>query len=99
MVKIKSTTKFERKNKFFLLFNAQVLIFRNLSNKLLEIKCKRKHLLLKVGPSVYEKEVNCIEADMRIVASTASMLEEPYWRIEEPNPLMAEQSKARKRRK
>ena len=61
MVKIKSTTKFERKNKFFLLFNAQVLIFRNLSNKLLEIKCKRKHLLLKVGPSVYEKEVNCIE--------------------------------------
>ena len=39
----------------------------------------------------------CISwADMRIVASTASMLEEPYWRIEEPNPLMAEQSKATK---
>ena len=36
------------------------------------------------------------DADMRIVASTASMLEEPYWRIEEPNPLMAEQSKATK---
>ena len=29
---------------------------------------------------------------MRIVASTASMLEEPYWRIEEPNPLIAERS-------
>ena len=28
--------------------------------------------------------------DMRIVASTASMLEEPYWRIEEPNPLIDE---------
>ena len=25
--------------------------------------------------------------DMRIVASTASMLEEPYWRIDESNPL------------
>ena len=32
---------------------------------------------------------------MRIVASMASMLEEPYWRIEERNPLMAEQSKAK----
>ena len=30
--------------------------------------------------------------DMRIVTSTESMLEEPYWRIEEPNPLMAEQN-------
>ena len=36
---------------------------------------------------------------MRKVASTASMLEEPYWRIEEPNPLMAEQNEARKRQK
>ena len=27
---------------------------------------------------------------MRIVASTASMLEEPHWRLEEPNPMMAE---------
>ena len=25
---------------------------------------------------------------MKIVASTTSMLEEPYWRIEEQNPLM-----------
>ena len=33
--------------------------------------------------------------DMRIVAS---MLEEPFWKIEEQNPLMAERSKARKRR-
>ena len=33
---------------------------------------------------------NYTEADMRIVASTASMLEEPYWRIEEPNLFMAE---------
>ena len=31
-------------------------------------------------------------SDIRIVAS---MLQEPYWRIEEPNPLMAEQSKAK----
>ena len=36
---------------------------------------------------------------MRIVASTASMLEEPYWRIEEPNPLMADLSEGRKRQK
>ena len=35
------------------------------------------------------------ESDMIIVASTASMLEEPYWRIEEPNPLMAKQSEAK----
>ena len=35
-------------------------------------------------------------ADMRIVASTARMLEEPYWRIEEPNPLMDEPSETRK---
>ena len=34
---------------------------------------------------------------MRIVASMASMLDEPYKRIEEPNLLMAEQSKARQR--
>ena len=33
---------------------------------------------------------------MRIVASTTSMLEEPYWRIEEPNPWMAEKSEAKK---
>ena len=26
------------------------------------------------------------EADMRRVTSTTSMLEGPYWRIEEPNP-------------
>ena len=39
---------------------------------------------------------NCVEyTDMRIVPSTASMLEEPYWRIEEPNPMMAEPSEAR----
>ena len=31
-----------------------------------------------------------VTTDMRIVESTPSMLEEPYWRIEEPNPLMAE---------
>ena len=36
-----------------------------------------------------------VNSDMRIVASTSSMLEEPYWRIEEPNPLMAEQSEAK----
>ena len=34
--------------------------------------------------------------DMRIVASMASMLEEPYWKIEEPNPLMFERSEAKK---
>ena len=34
------------------------------------------------------------DVDMRIVAS---MLEEPYWRIEEPNPMMAARSKARQR--
>ena len=28
--------------------------------------------------------------DMRIVSNTASMFEEPYWRIEELNPMMAE---------
>ena len=28
---------------------------------------------------------NLVLSDMRIVASTASMLEEPYWMIEEPN--------------
>ena len=39
------------------------------------------------------------KSDMRIVASTASMLEEPYLKIEEPNPLMAEQSEARKHQK
>ena len=33
---------------------------------------------------------------MRIVTSMASMLEEPYWRFEEPNPMMAERSEARK---
>ena len=37
--------------------------------------------------------------DMRIVASTASMLEEPYWRIEELNPLIAKWSEAKKQRK
>ena len=36
---------------------------------------------------------------MRIVASMASMLEEPYWRIEEPNPLIAKKSQARKQQK
>ena len=35
-------------------------------------------------------------SDIRIVASMASMLEEPYWRIEEPNPLMAKWSEVRK---
>ena len=39
------------------------------------------------------------QSDMRIVASMTSMLEEPYWRIEEPNPLMADQSEVRKWRK
>ena len=38
-------------------------------------------------------------ADMRIVASTASMLEEPYLRIEEPNTLIAEKSEASKQQK
>ena len=33
---------------------------------------------------------------MRIVASMARMLEETYWRIEEPNPLMAKRSEVRK---
>ena len=37
--------------------------------------------------------------DMRIVASIASMLEEPYLRIEEPNPLMAEWNEAGKQQK
>ena len=32
---------------------------------------------------------------MRIVASMASMIKEPNWRIEEPNPLKAERSEAR----
>ena len=36
---------------------------------------------------------------MRIFARMASMLEEPYCRIEEPNPLMAEQNETRKRQK
>ena len=36
-------------------------------------------------------------AEFQIVASTTSMLEEPFWRFEEPNPLMVEQSEARKR--
>ena len=36
---------------------------------------------------------------MKIVASTTSMLEEPYWRIEEQNSLMAEQNKAKNDRK
>ena len=36
---------------------------------------------------------------MRIVASTASKLEEPYWRIKEPNPLMDERREARKQQK
>ena len=40
-----------------------------------------------------------VMADMRRVASAASMLEEPYWRIEEPNPLITEQSEVRKRQK
>ena len=34
---------------------------------------------------IYHKSMP--NTDMIIVASTASMLEEPYWRIEEPNPL------------
>ena len=38
-------------------------------------------------------------ADMRIVASTTSMLEEPYWRNLEPNPLIAKKSQARKQQK
>ena len=38
-------------------------------------------------------------SDIRIVASMASMLEEHYWRIEEPNPIMAECSVVRKNRK
>ena len=36
---------------------------------------------------------------MKIVASMASVLEEPYWRIEEPNPLIAKKSEARKQQK
>ena len=36
---------------------------------------------------------------MRIVASTASMLEEPYRMIEEPNPLIAKKSEAREQQK
>ena len=36
---------------------------------------------------------------MRIVARRASMLEEPDWMIEEPNPMMAEQSEAIKQLK
>ena len=36
---------------------------------------------------------------MRIVASTASMLEEPYLRIEETNPLIDKKSEARKQQK
>ena len=43
--------------------------------------------------------VNAPDAGMRIVASTASLLEEPYWRIEEPNPLIAEKGEARKQQK
>ena len=39
---------------------------------------------------------NLVLSDMRIVASTASMLEEPYWRIEEPNPFLDKKSGARK---
>ena len=35
-------------------------------------------------------------SDMRIVATMASMLEEPYWMIDLPNPLMAERNEARK---
>ena len=46
---------------------------------------------------IYHKSMP--NTDMIIVASTASMLEEPYWRIEEPNPLIGERCEARKRRK
>ena len=40
-----------------------------------------------------------LESDMKIVTSTGSMLEEPYWRIEEPNPLIDKKSEARKQQK
>ena len=45
------------------------------------------------------KWIGKVQTDMRIVASTASMLEEPFWRIEEPNPLIDKKSETRKQQK
>ena len=59
-----------------------------------------KQLFQHVQPLKYLGILNLEQhADMRIVASTASMLEEPYLRIEEPNTLIAEKSEASKQQK
>ena len=67
-------------NKFYFWF------IENNNNSVFQIL---KLALLPLGGGAF------LSPDMRIAASTASILEEPYWSIEEPNPLMAEQSEAK----
>ena len=52
-----------------------------------------------IKANLYKNYLYWADTDMRIVASTASMLEEPYWRFEEPNSLIADSSEGRKRQK